>query len=48
MGAQRWRWTLEVEQTEEPRVRRMEVTVVAAEGARDGVAARLTGFASQP
>ena len=48
MGGQRWRWTLEVEQTEEPRVRRMEVTVVAAEGARDGVAARLTGFASQP
>lgn len=49
MGGQRWRWTLDVEPTQEVRVRRMDVTVVAAEGdARNGVAARLSAFANQP
>jgi len=49
MGGLRWRWTLDVDATEESRVRRMEATVIAAEGdARDGVSARLTAFASQP
>ena len=50
MGGQRWRWTLEIAATEEPRIRRLDVEVVAQGGARDdeGVAARLTSFASLP
>ena len=49
MGGQRWRWTLDVEPTQEVRVRRLDVTVVAVDARSDaGVAARLTAFASQP
>ncbi len=49
LGGRRWRWTLDVEPTEEPRVRRLDVVVVAL-GTRDdeGVAARLSAFASRP
>ena len=50
MGGQRWRWVLEVNDTEEPGIRRLDVEVVPVNALRDdgGVAARLTGFASQP
>ncbi|MCX7556553.1 type II secretion system minor pseudopilin GspI [Xanthomonadaceae bacterium JHOS43] len=50
MGGRRWRWTLVVNVTDEPSIRRMEVDVVAADAGRDedGVAARLSGFASRP
>lgn len=49
MGGQRWRWTLDVEPTQEIRVRRLDVTVVAVDARSEaGVAARLTAFASQP
>lgn len=50
MGGQRWRWVLEVNDTEEPGIRRLEVAVVPVNALRDdgGVAARLTGFASRP
>ncbi len=51
MAGQRWRWTLEVSATEEPLIRRMDVEVVVAESFRrqdDGIAARMSGFASRP
>ncbi len=49
MGGQRWRWTLDVEPTQEARVRRLDVAVIAAQAdPREGVAARLAAFASQP
>ncbi len=49
MGGQRWRWTLDVSQTEAMGIHRLDVEVVAVDGPGDeGVAARLTGFASQP
>lgn len=49
MGGQRWRWTLEVSATEEPRIRRMDVVVTRSDGAPEaGVAAHMTGFASAP
>ncbi len=50
MGQQRWRWTLDVRSTDEPGIRRLDVdVVVAGDVPRDaGVAAHLTGFASQP
>ncbi len=51
MAGQRWRWTLEVNATEEPLIRRMDVEVVLAGASlRDdeGIAARLSGFASRP
>lgn len=50
MGGQRWRWVLEVNDTEEPGIRRLDVEVVPVTALRDdgGVAARLTGFASRP
>lgn len=48
MGGQRWRWSLQVSATETPRIRRLEVEVVASEAQADGgVAARLSGFAWQ-
>lgn len=50
LGGQRWRWTLVVNATDEPGIRRLDVDVVAVDAVRDtgGVAARLTGFASRP
>lgn len=51
LGGRRWRWVLDVEATEEPAIRRLEVQVVTASAqqhADEGVAARLTGFASRP
>lgn len=50
MAGQRWRWTLEVEDTDEADIRRMDVDVVSASAAGDaeGVAARLSGFARRP
>lgn len=50
MGLQRWRWELVVKGTDEPRIRRLDVTVTRADSERDavGVAAALTGFAAQP
>ena len=51
MAGQRWRWTLEVSATEEPLIRRMEVEVVVAGSSMnpgDGIAARMSGFASRP
>ena len=48
MGGQRWRWILDVDATEEPGIRRLEVEVRPVAGSRDaGVSARLTGFASR-
>ncbi|HET9049548.1 MAG TPA: type II secretion system minor pseudopilin GspI [Chiayiivirga sp.] len=48
MGDERWRWTLEVSATDEPRIRRMDVTVSAVDAVGEGVAAYMTGFASTP
>mgnify|MGYP002350763414 CR=1 FL=1 len=51
MAGRRWRWMLEVSATEEPLIRRMEVQVIPAGSSfseEDGIAARLSGFASRP
>lgn len=50
MGQQRWRWELIVAGTDEPSIRRLDVTVTAADNERDdgGVAAALSGFAARP
>lgn len=50
MAGQRWRWTLVVNATDEPGIRRLDVEVVAVDASRndEGIAARLSGFASRP
>ena len=48
MGQQRWHWELVVAGTDEPRIRRLDVTVTADDAEGEGVAAALTGFVSQP
>lgn len=50
LGGRRWRWTLVVNATDEPGIRRLDVDVVALDAGPDseGVAAHLTGFASRP
>lgn len=49
MGQQRWRWELIVAGTDEPSIRRLDVTVNAVDAADDGgVAAALSGFAARP
>lgn len=50
MGLQRWHWELIVAGTDEPRIRRLDVTVTAADAERDaeGIAAALSGFVAQP
>lgn len=51
MAGQRWRWTLDVSATDEPLIRRMDVEVVligASLHEDDGIAARMSGFASRP
>lgn len=48
MGQQRWDWQLVVAATDEPRIRRLDVSVTHEGSDADGVAAALTGFVSQP
>lgn len=50
MGQQRWRWELVIAATEEPRVRRLDVTVTTADADpdADGIAAALSGFVARP
>lgn len=49
MGQQRWHWELVVATTEEPSIRRLDVSVIAVDGPDDGgVAAALSGFATRP
>jgi general secretion pathway protein I len=48
LGTRRWRWRLEVQGTDEPSIRRLEVDVFAFEDRdTEAVAAHLTGFAAQ-
>lgn len=49
MGGMRWRWTMVVQGTDLPEVRRMDVLVFAESGHEAGQpAATLTGFATVP
>jgi general secretion pathway protein I len=46
MGGREWRWSLLVQETDEPAIRRLDVSVRLAEG--EGAGAVLTGFVGQP
>lgn len=45
MGGRQWRWELVVQATEEPSIRRLDVSVELGEG--DGAGASLSGFVGQ-
>lgn len=48
MGGRQWRWRLQVSGTQEPQIRRLDVSVFAPEAGReDALVANLTGFAAQ-
>ena len=48
-GGRQWRWELAVSATDQPSVRRLEVTVYEAQAtSEDAPVARMTGFAGQP
>ncbi|MGQ0800532.1 MAG: type II secretion system minor pseudopilin GspI [Pseudomarimonas sp.] len=50
MGGRRWRWLLESTQTQEPSIKRLDVSVYADDAgaeSRDEAVARLSGFAWQ-
>jgi general secretion pathway protein I len=47
MGGRVWRWTQETEETADPNVRRLEITVAPDEDTAD-IQATLTGFIGRP
>lgn len=48
LGQRRWRWRIEVQGTEEPSIRRLDVRVFAEDSrGEDAALAVLTGFAAQ-
>lgn len=48
MGRQEWRWLARTSQTEEPRLRRLDVEVMPLESDREEPLAVLSGFLMQP
>lgn len=48
MGRQEWRWLARTSQTEEPRLRRLDVEVMPEDSDRDKPLAVLSGFLRQP
>ncbi len=46
MGGREWRWELAVQDTDEPAIRRLDVSVQLSQG--DGAGAALTGFVGRP